>query len=222
MTSARPTPKFESEGESSILGGRATHTECPSLLEIKANQKSRDCAEPMGWTSENVAEDFDISREAQDRYALISHTRAAEAHTSGRFADEIVPISTSVLVPADPSNPKDLTNATTKQVTPIQDDIRPGTTYEALAKLKPAFPDWGKSRSTGGNSSPLTDGAAAVMLMSRRKAEELGLPILGRHVSTVVTAVPPRHMGIAPAVAIPLVHSYFVSGWAKLTVLSNE
>lgn len=159
----------------------------------------------MGWTSENVAADFEISREAQDRYALISHTRAAEAHTSGRFADEIVPISTNILVPADPANPKDLTNATTQQVTPDKDDIRPGTTYEGLAKLKPVFPDWGKSRSTAGNSSPLTDGAAAVMLMTRRKAEELGLTILGRHVSTVVTAVPPKHMGIAPAVAIPSV-----------------
>lgn len=157
----------------------------------------------MGWTSENIAEDFNISREAQDRYALASHTRAAEAHTSGRFADEIVPIPTTMLVPADPLNLKDLNNTTAKQVTPILDDIRPGTTLEGLAKLKPAFPDWGKARSTAGNSSPVTDGAAAVMLMTRRKAERLNLPILARHVSTVVTAVSPRHMGIAPAFAIP-------------------
>jgi acetyl-CoA acyltransferase 1 len=158
----------------------------------------------MGWTSENVAADFNISREAQDRYALVSHTRAAEAHTSGRFADEIVPIPTTMLVPADPLNTNDLAKATTKQVTPILDDIRPGTTLEGLAKLKPAFPDWGKARSTAGNSSPMTDGAAAVMLMTRRKAEELDLPILARHASTVVIAVPPKHMGIAPAFAIPL------------------
>ncbi|KAF8316176.1 thiolase [Clavulina sp. PMI_390] len=180
----RPTPKFANE-------------------DIKANQTSRDCAEPMGWTSENVAADFNISREAQDQYALLSHTRAAEAHVSNRFADEIVPITTHILVPADPANPKDMTNATSQQVVADKDDIRPGTTFEGLSKLKPAFPDWGKSRSTGGNSSPLTDGAAAVMLMSRRKAEELGLEILGRHVSTVVTAVPPKYMGIGPAVAIP-------------------
>ena len=173
------------------------------FLDIKAHQASRDCAEPMGWTSENVAADFNISREAQDQYALISHTRAAEAHTSGRFRDEIVPIPTTILVPADPSNPKDLDNATVKHVIPTLDDIRPGTTLEGLAKLKPAFPDWGKARSTAGNSSPMTDGAAAVMLMTRRKAQELNLPILAKHVSTVVTAVPPKHMGIAPTFAIP-------------------
>lgn len=183
-TNPRPTPTFKS-------------------AEIKANQSSLDCAEPMGWTSENVASDFNITREAQDAYALISHTRAAEAHTAGRFKDEIVPLRTSILVPADPKNPKDLTGATTKEIVAEADDIRPGTTAEGLAKLKPVFPDWGQARSTAGNSSPVTDGAAAVMLMTRRKAEELGLKVLGRHVSTVVTAVPPKHMGIAPAFAIP-------------------
>jgi acetyl-CoA acetyltransferase len=157
------------------------------------------------FTSENVASDFGISREAMDQYALQSHIRAANAHQSGIFAYEIVPITTTILVPADAQNPKDLTNATTKEIEVKQDDIRLGTTIDGLRTLKSAFPDWGDSRSTAGNSSPVTDGAAAVMLMSRRKAEELKLEILGRHVSTVVTAVPPRHMGVAPAFAIPYV-----------------
>lgn len=146
-----------------------------------------------------------------DAYALQSHTRAANAHQNGIFASEIVPISTTTLVPADPKNPKDLTNATSKPIVVSEDDVRAGTTIEGLAKLKSAFPDWGSGRSTAGNSSPVTDGAAAVMMMTRRKAEELGLEILGRHVSTVVTAVPPKHMGIAPAFAIPYVPIFRLS-----------
>jgi acetyl-CoA acyltransferase 1 len=158
----------------------------------------------MGWTSENVATDFNISREAMDEYALLSHTRAAEAQASGRFDAEIVPIESNRVTPADPKDPADLTNATISTVLLTKDDsIRTGTTEEGLAKLKSAFPNWGDGRSTAGNSSPITDGAAAVMLMTRQKAEELGLEILARHVNTVVTGVPPRHMGIGPAFAIP-------------------
>ena len=172
--------------------------------DINSSSLSRDCAEPMGWTSENVATDFNISRQAMDEYALLSHTRAAEAQTSGRFDAEIIPFPTIQVTPADPKNPGDLTNATVSSVVITKDDgIRTGTTIEGLAKLKSAFPNWGDGKSTAGNSSPVTDGAAAVMLMTRKKAEELGLEILAKHVSTVVTGVPPRHMGIGPVFAIP-------------------
>ena|SRR5258707_10316242 len=157
----------------------------------------------MGWTSENVATDFNISRQAMDEYALLSHTRAVEASASGRFKDEIVPIETTVLVPKNAANPKDMTDAVSKSVTITADEgLRPST-MEGLSKLKSAFPQWGEGRSTAGNSSPVTDGAAGVMLMRRNKAEELGLEILARHVTTAVTAVAPRHMGIAPTYAIP-------------------
>lgn len=164
--------------------------------DVQANQLSQDCAQPMGWTSENVATDFGIERQAMDEYALLSHTRAAAAQESGRFNDEIVPFPTIQIDATDPSS--------TKQVVLTKDDgIRPGSTIEALAKLRPAFPQWGEAKTTAGNSSPVTDGAAAVMLMTRRKAEELGVPILARHVTTVVTGVAPRHMGVGPVYAIP-------------------
>ncbi|KAF8342885.1 thiolase [Cantharellus anzutake] len=183
-TNPRPTPQF-------------SH---PAIL---TNQTSKDCAEPMGWTSENVATDFNISRQAMDEYALLSHTRAAQASASGRFKDEIVPVETTVLVPKDPGNPKDLTDAISKTVNVTVDEgLRPST-MEGLSKLKSAFPQWGEGKSTAGNSSPITDGAAAVLLMRRSKAEELGLEVLARHVTTAVTGVAPRHMGISPSYAIP-------------------
>ena len=155
----------------------------------------------MGWTSENVATDFNIPRERMDEYALLSHTRAAAAQASGRFDDEMIPFPTIHITPA----PEGTSDApTVKNVTLTKDDgIRPGSTIEALQKLRPAFPQWGDHKTTAGNSSPVTDGAAAVMLMTRRKAEELGREILGRHVTTVVVGVPPKHMGVGPAFAIP-------------------
>ncbi|KAG8795944.1 hypothetical protein FRC12_007757 [Ceratobasidium sp. 428] len=170
----RPTPKFNSD-------------------EIKANQAALDCAEPMGWTSENVAADFNISREKMDELALLSHNRASEAQKSGRFADEIVPFKT-VLKSEDGS---------VKEVVLDKDDgIRHGSTMEGMAKARSAFPDWGKARSTGANSSQVTDGAAAALLMRRSTAEKLGLgdQIVAKHVATSVVGVEPKYMGIGPAV----------------------
>jgi len=84
------------------------------------------------------------------------------------------------------------------------DGIRYGTSKETLQKIRPAFPQWGKGTTTGGNASQITDGAAAVLLMTRRKAKELGLIILAKHVTTAVAGVPPRIMGIGPVFAIPM------------------
>ncbi|CAE6437466.1 unnamed protein product [Rhizoctonia solani] len=175
----RPTPKFNSE-------------------EIKANQAATDCAEPMGWTSEIVAADFNITREKMDEFGLLSHNRASEAQRSGRFADEIVPFKT-ILKGEDGS---------VKEVVIDKDDgIRHGSTMEGMAKARSAFPDWGKARSTGANSSQVTDGAAAALLMRRSTAEKLGLAdkIIAKHVATSVVGVEPKHMGIGPAYAIPKV-----------------
>ncbi|KAF8600992.1 3-ketoacyl-CoA thiolase [Ceratobasidium sp. AG-I] len=169
----RPTPKFHSE-------------------DIKANQAAMDCAEPMGWTSENVAADFDISREKMDALALLSHNRASEAQKSGRFAEEIIPFKTVL---------KD-ENGVAKEVVIDKDDgIRHGSNMEAMAKARSAFPDWGKARSTGANSSQVTDGAAAALLMRRSTAEKLGLAdkIIAKHVATSVVGVEPKYMGISPA-----------------------
>jgi acetyl-CoA acyltransferase 1 len=148
----------------------------------------------MGWTAENVAGDFGISRQRMDEWALKSHNRAEKADASGVFADEIAPVVV-------PQKQKD---GSKKYVEVTRDDgIRPGTTAESLAKVRAAFPQWAPGHSTGGNASQITDGGAFVLMMTRRKAQELGLPILAKHVATVVAGLAPRIMGIGPAYAIP-------------------
>jgi len=165
--------------------------------EIAANGPASDCPKPMGWTSENVSAEYSITREEMDAYAAQSFQRAEHAEKSGLFAQEIVPFA---------AYKKDPTTGVREKVVITKDDgIRYGTTAEGLNKIKAAFPQWGNSTTTGGNASQITDGAAAVMLMTRRKAEELGLEILGKHVSTAVAGVPPRVMGIGPVYAIPMV-----------------
>ncbi|XP_012892533.1 PREDICTED: 3-ketoacyl-CoA thiolase B, peroxisomal-like, partial [Dipodomys ordii] len=157
------------------------------------NKKARDCLIPMGITSENVAERFGISREQQDAFALASQQKAARAQSQGCFRAEIVPVTTTVLdAKGDPQT-----------LTVSQDEgIRPSTTLEGLAKLKPAFKDGGST--TAGNSSQVSDGAAAVLMARRSTAEELGLPILGVLRSFAVVGVPPDIMGVGPAYAIPV------------------
>lgn len=152
---------------------------------------------PMGWTSENLAGDFNVSRADMDELAAKSFQRAEAAQKAGRFTNEIVPFTAFV---NDPESGR----RTTKVIT--QDDgIRYGTTKEALGRIRAAFPQWGPAHTTGGNASQISDGVAAVMLMSRRKAEELGVKILAKYVTTAVTGVAPRVMGIGPRYAIPLV-----------------
>lgn len=155
---------------------------------MQGPQDAQDCMQPMGQTSENVGKDFNISREQQDRYAAESYRRAEVAQKAGWFDDEITPITVKV-------DGKDVT--LTKDEGP-----RYGTTYESLSKIRPAFPDYG-DRSTGGNSSQVTDGAAAVLLMKRSKALELRQPILAKYVGATVAGLAPRIMGIGPSIAIP-------------------
>jgi len=170
----------------------------PFSEEIAACQAAKDCEMPMGWTSENVASDFDISREEMDELAALSFQRAEGAQKSGLFDQEIVPIDAWTKESGDSS-------VRTKKLVSKDDGIRPGTTAQGLGKIRSAFPQWGKGYTTGGNASQVTDGAAAVLLMTRRKAEELGLKILAKHVTTSVSGLPPRIMGIGPTFAIPQV-----------------
>ena len=164
---------------------------------VKESQLARDAAMPMGWTSENVAEDFNISREDMDEFAALSFQRAEKADKEGVFASEIVPFTAYV---------KDAgTGERTTKILTKDDGIRYGTTKESLLKIKAAFPQWGKGHTTGGNASQITDGVAAVLLMTRRKAEQLGVKILAKHVTTSVTGLAPRIMGIGPSIAIPMV-----------------
>jgi len=165
--------------------------------EIKSHGPAADALQPMGWTSENVAGDYGISREEMDGLAALSFQRAERAAANGLFEGEIVPFT---------ALQKDPVSGDRKEILLTKDDgIRPGTTKESLLKVRAAFPQWRPAQTTGGNASQVTDGAAAVMLMSRGKAEELGLPVLAKYVTTSVTGLPPRVMGIGPSFAIPMV-----------------
>lgn len=162
--------------------------------DILKSQEAADCMLPMGATSENVGKDFNITRKLQDEYATESYRRAEAAQKAGWFADEISPIKVNV---------KDPKTGETKEVTLVKDEgPRWGTTYEGLAKIRPAFPEYG-DRSTGGNSSQVTDGAAAVVLMKRSRALELGVPVLAKYAGATVAGLAPRIMGIGPSIAVP-------------------
>jgi len=166
----------------------------PSSISSKmdSSQDAADCMIPMGITSENVAKEYGVSRLKQDQLAEISHKRAAAAQQNGNFDSEIIPVKTIL---------KDKDGHEKEVVISKDEGIRPETTLASLSKLKPAFTDDGST--TAGNSSQVSDGAAAVLLMKRSTAEKLKLKILGRFVGFAVAGVPPRVMGIGPAFAIP-------------------
>ena len=148
----------------------------------------------MGFTAERVADRWHISRADQDAWALGSQQKAAAAVASGAFDDQIVP------VPVEQVS----WEGTEKKVETkpfARDELPRATSPEALAKLKPAFKADGTV--TAGNASPYSDGAAAVLLMRRSKAEELGLTPLARFVSFAVAGVPPDVMGVGPIKAVP-------------------
>ncbi|MBM3145486.1 MAG: thiolase family protein [Chloroflexi bacterium] len=152
----------------------------------------------MGLTAENVAVKYSVSREDQDKFALRSHTLANQAVTSGRFDPELVPIEVEIVEPGSNGKPK------TRKFTFSRDEgPRADTNLEALAKLKPAFKEGGTV--TAGTSSQMSDGAAGVIIMSRARADELGLKPLARFVAFGVAGVPPEIMGIGPVEAIPKV-----------------
>jgi acetyl-CoA acyltransferase len=143
----------------------------------------------MGITAENVARKYGIDREASDRFALESHRKALAAIESGRFAEEIVPLT----VGGDGDGPG--------RTFGTDEGPRRDTDLAALAKLKPAFAADGIV--TAGNASQMSDGAAATVLTSSRRAKELGLHPIGRLVTYAVAGVPPEIMGIGPVEAIP-------------------
>jgi acetyl-CoA acyltransferase len=143
----------------------------------------------MGLTAENVARKYGIDRERSDVFALRSHQRAIAAIDGGKFRDEIVPLNVSA-----PGNEKTL-------VFDTDEGPRRDTDLAALAKLKPAFAADGIV--TAGNSSQMSDGAAAAVVMSADRAKELGLKPLARFVTFAVAGVPPEIMGIGPGEAIP-------------------
>ncbi len=163
--------------EDSVLGWRFVNPAMPENWTV-----------PLGVTAENVAERYRISRQDQDVLALESQRRAAEAVEQGRFREEIVPVE----VPQRRAPPL---------VVDADEHPRPEVTLEGLATLRPAFTPEGSV--TAGNSSGLNDGAAALLVMSRERAEELDLTGMARIVGSAVAGVEPDYMGIGP---IPATH----------------
>lgn len=197
------------EGEFYLAGGVEQMTRAPYVLSKSETPFSRTVelfdtslgwrfvnprmkelygVDSMGQTAENVAERFSISREAQDAFALCSQQKAATAIERGRFAAEIVP----VMIPQGKNPPKSFST---------DEFVRPQTSLEALAKLKPAFRSDGKGSVTAGNSSGINDGACALLLASESGCNRLGATPLCRVVDAVAVGVEPRIMGIGPVPA---------------------
>lgn len=152
---------------------------------LLAALKDGYCGYYMAQTAENLARRYEISREEQDRFALLSQQRAAAARAAGRFAEEIVPV--------------EITTKKGKELFDEDDHMRPDTTLEALARLKPAFSEDGTV--TAGNASGIVDGGAALVIAHEKVAEKRGAQPLGRIVSWGVAGVEPEIMGIGPVPA---------------------
>lgn len=149
----------------------------------------------MGMTAENLARKYEISRTEQDQFALESHQKAASAQEAGRFADELVKVPVRV-------DKRKGAAVESKEVLFESDElVRADSSLETLAKLRPSFHV--KGSVTPGNSSPISDGAAAVMVMSKAKAEAHGLEPIAEFLSFAVAGVPPEIMGIGPVEAVP-------------------
>ncbi|MBI5666426.1 MAG: acetyl-CoA C-acyltransferase [Chloroflexi bacterium] len=150
----------------------------------------------MGHTAEHVADEFGVTREDMDEFAYHSHRKAAAATDAGYFKQEIVPFEVEECVIGEDGLPRTYT------VTLDQDEhLRRDTTIEGLAKLKPVFRQGG--RVTAGNSSPLSDGAAGVIIMEAGRAAQLGLKPLARFIGFNVAGVRPEIMGVGPINAVP-------------------
>ncbi len=168
----------------------------PALFE---NEEHVGIAYGMGITAEKVAQRWQVSRDDQDTFAVRSHERALRAIGSGAFAEEILPYPIRTHAPA----PDGRTVAITQRDADTDEGPRPGTTAEVLGGLRPVFAARGSV--TAGNSSQMSDGAGAVVLMSGRMVRELGLEPLARFAGYAVAGVPPEIMGIGPKEAIPRV-----------------
>lgn len=152
----------------------------------------------MGLTAERVAKEWGVSREDQDKFAYESHQKAAAAQDAGKFKGEIVPMTIEEVAIDDHGKQNSQTF-----VFDTDEHLRRDTTIEALSKLKPAFQESGTV--TAGNSSPLSDGAAGVLIMERATAERLGLTPLARFVGFAASGVRPEVMGVGPIYAVPKV-----------------
>jgi acetyl-CoA acyltransferase len=169
---------------------------------VFARDENVGIAYGMGLTAEKVAQQWKVSREAQDAFALESHQRAVRAQQAGEFSSELTPIEVVERIP-------DLSSgevSTRTQTVSLDEGPRPDTTLEALAKLRPVFAARGSV--TAGNSSQTSDGAGALILASEKAVKQFGLTPLARFVSFAARGVPPEIMGIGPIEAIPAALRY--------------
>ncbi|KAF3919139.1 hypothetical protein ABW21_db0207965 [Orbilia brochopaga] len=163
-----------------------------------SQQDARDVLMPMGITSENVARELGVTREEQDAFAQESHRKAAAAWEKGWYADEVVEVQARKITATNEVTEE---AEVTWEAVSRDDGYRKGLTLEKLAALRPVFDE--KGTTTAGNSSQISDGAAATLIMTRAKADSLNLTPIGKYITGTVVGVPPRLMGIAPALAIP-------------------
>jgi acetyl-CoA acyltransferase len=194
-----------------IAGG----TESMSLVPMGGNKISPnpwlvdhypDTYITMGLGTENIAVKYGISREQADQFSVDSHKKAAAAIAAGKFRDETIPVEVKITsIPnSNGANPKNPAKPTTQTFVFETDELpRPDTSMEILAGLKPAFHV--KGSVTAGNSSPMSDGAAASIVMSEAKAAQLGIQPLARFVAYATSGVRPEEFGIGPVEAIPKV-----------------
>ncbi|MGP1692079.1 MAG: acetyl-CoA C-acyltransferase, partial [Giesbergeria sp.] len=170
--------------------------------EVFARDENVGIAYGMGLTAEKVAQQWKVSREDQDAFALESHLRAVKAQQAGEFTDEITPFEITERTP-------DLATGEViikKRTVSLDEGPRPDTTLEALGKLRPVFAARGSV--TAGNSSQTSDGAGALILASEKAVKQFGLTPLARFVSFAARGVPPELMGIGPIEAIPAALRY--------------
>lgn len=184
-----------------IAGGTESMSLVPMMgyktaLNWKIASEHPDYYLSMGLTAEELAKDYDISREDADQFAVRSHEKAIRAIAEGKFKEEIVPVEVEETF-VDESGKRQKRKFTVD----TDEGPRPGTTMEVLAKLKPAFKQGGQV--TAGNSSQTSDGASFALVMSERMVKELNLKPVARLASYSVAGVEPRIMGIGPVKAIP-------------------
>ena len=196
------------QGDVAVAGG----TESMSMVPMGGNKVSPnpwlmdhypDAYLGMGLTAENLAKKYSITREQADEFSLASHQKSLAAIAAGKFRDEIVPVEVNYTLfeasapgPSNGGKPK-----TTKVTFSIDEGPRADTSLDVLAKLKPAFHARGVV--TAGNSSQMSDGAAASVVMSAERARALGIKPLGRFLAFATAGCPPEEMGIGPVFAIP-------------------
>lgn len=192
-------------GEVIVAGGAESMSAVPMIgVQFRPNpwmvENMPEVYLNMGLTAEKVAREYDVSREAQDAFAARSHENAIKAIAEGKFKEEVVPLEVEQVVLREGQQ-------VSHSVTFDTDEgPRPGSTPEVLAKLRPVF--HAKGTVTAGNASQMSDGAGAVVVMARDKADALGLKPLARFVSFAVGGVRPEVMGIGPVVAVPKALKY--------------